>query len=96
MSSYKSFAVLGAGNLGKLIVEELLRAKAAGGISTVLVVSRSAGLPPMPSEVETDLYKLCTGGRKLGMESTRRKIRHCRLRLCGILYLRFHQYRRRY
>lgn len=41
MSGYKNFAVLGAGNIGKFIIDELLRSKAAGTISSVVIVSRS-------------------------------------------------------
>lgn len=55
MSGYKNFAVLGAGNIGKYIIEELLRAKTAGTVSTVLVVSRSVS----PRQSEFDLANGC-------------------------------------
>jgi len=42
MSGYKNFAVAGAGTMGSLIVEELLKEKAAGHVGKVVVLSRSA------------------------------------------------------
>lgn len=41
MSGYKNFAIVGAGGVGKFIIDELLQLKAAGTISEVVVVSRS-------------------------------------------------------
>lgn len=41
MTSYKTFAVVGAAVLGAHFIDELLKAKAAGNITSVLVVSRS-------------------------------------------------------
>ncbi|KAF9779857.1 NAD-P-binding protein [Thelephora terrestris] len=38
---FRSFAVIGAGHIGSFIVDELLRLKAAGTVSSVTVVSRS-------------------------------------------------------
>ncbi|KAL5531648.1 hypothetical protein ACEPAG_4525 [Sanghuangporus baumii] len=43
MSGYKSFAVAGAGNLGKFIVEALLAKKNEGAIAYVFILTRSAG-----------------------------------------------------
>ncbi|KZT55911.1 NAD(P)-binding protein [Calocera cornea HHB12733] len=42
MSGYKNFAVAGAGTIGLPIVEELLKAKAAGTVAKVVVLTRSA------------------------------------------------------
>ncbi|KZV60712.1 NAD-P-binding protein [Peniophora sp. CONT] len=42
MSGYKSFAVVGAGNIGGPIIEELLNAKATGAIDKVVILSRPA------------------------------------------------------
>ncbi|KZO93431.1 NAD-binding protein [Calocera viscosa TUFC12733] len=41
MSGYKNFAVVGAGTLGKFIIDELLKEKAAGKIDKVVVLTRS-------------------------------------------------------
>lgn len=46
MSAYKNFAVVGAGNIGAFIIEELLKLKAAGTILSVVVVSRYVSLGP--------------------------------------------------
>jgi len=46
MSTYKNFAVVGAGNIGKFIVDELLKLKASGAISSVIVISRSDASTP--------------------------------------------------
>ena len=40
MSGYKTFAVWGAGSIGKLLVEEFLRLKSIGSIDDVLVLTR--------------------------------------------------------
>ncbi|EJD07548.1 NAD-binding protein [Fomitiporia mediterranea MF3/22] len=42
MSGYKTFAVAGAGNLGKFVVEELLSKKNSGVISSVILLTRNA------------------------------------------------------
>jgi len=42
MSGYKTFAVAGAGNLGKIIVEELAKLKKEGAVSAIKVLTRSA------------------------------------------------------
>ncbi|KAH8993477.1 NAD-P-binding protein [Lactarius akahatsu] len=42
MSGYKKFVVVGAGNLGSLIVEELLKQKAAGAVEEITIVTRPA------------------------------------------------------
>ena len=40
MSGFKKFAIIGAGNVGGFIVEELLKQKAAGSIDEISIVSR--------------------------------------------------------
>ena len=40
MSGFKKFAIVGAGNVGGFIVEELLKQKAAGNIDEISIVSR--------------------------------------------------------
>ena len=45
MSTYTSFAVIGAGNIGKFIVDELLKLKADGAVSSVTLVTRSVRCP---------------------------------------------------
>lgn len=40
MSGYKNFAVVGAGLLGGMITEELLKAKADGFVDKVVILSR--------------------------------------------------------
>ncbi|KZO98446.1 NAD-P-binding protein [Calocera viscosa TUFC12733] len=42
MSGYKTFAVAGAGAIGSIIVDELLKEKAAGKVDKVVVLTRSA------------------------------------------------------
>jgi hypothetical protein len=44
MSHYKTFAIWGAGNLGKLLVAELLELKATGTIDSVFVLTRPVNL----------------------------------------------------
>ena len=44
MSGYKTFAVAGAGGLGKHIIEALLSKKKDGVISSVIVLSRSVSV----------------------------------------------------
>jgi hypothetical protein len=41
MSGYKNFAVAGAGVLGAIIVEELLKAKSEGKVDKIVVLTRS-------------------------------------------------------
>lgn len=41
MSGYKRFGVISVGNIGKHIVDELLRLKSAGEISSVIVITRA-------------------------------------------------------
>ncbi|KAH8108727.1 NAD-binding protein [Phellopilus nigrolimitatus] len=43
MSGYKNFAVAGAGNIGKFVIEALLDKKASGAVSSVSVLTRSSG-----------------------------------------------------
>ncbi len=40
MSGFRKFAVVGAGNVGGFIVEELLKQNAAGSIDEISIVSR--------------------------------------------------------
>lgn len=40
MSGYTNFAVIGAGGIGKYIVQQLLKDKAAGTVKEVVVLSR--------------------------------------------------------
>ncbi|KAI9437594.1 NAD-P-binding protein [Lactarius indigo] len=42
MSGFKKFAVVGAGNVGGFIVDELLKQKAAGAIEEIIIVTRPA------------------------------------------------------
>ncbi|KZT55912.1 NAD(P)-binding protein [Calocera cornea HHB12733] len=42
MSVYKNFAVAGAGTIGRPILEEFLKAKAAGKVDRVVILTRSA------------------------------------------------------
>jgi hypothetical protein len=46
MSGFKNFAIVGAGNVGGFIVEELLKQKAAGSVNEVTIVSRPVRRPP--------------------------------------------------
>lgn len=41
MSTYTKFGVIGAGNLGKFIIDEILRLKVYGAVSSVTLVTRS-------------------------------------------------------
>ncbi|OCB83953.1 NAD-binding protein [Sanghuangporus baumii] len=43
MPGFTSFAIAGAGNIGKVIAEELLKKKDAGEISSVAILTRTAG-----------------------------------------------------
>ncbi|OCB83958.1 NAD-binding protein [Sanghuangporus baumii] len=43
MSAYKHFAVVGAGSIGRVIVEELVKKKDEGRISSIVVLTRSSG-----------------------------------------------------
>jgi len=47
MSTYKTFAVAGAGNVGKFIIEELVKLKAVGKVSSVEVLTRSPDDPKL-------------------------------------------------
>ncbi len=40
MSGFRKFAIVGAGNVGGFITEELLRQKAAGTIDEISIVTR--------------------------------------------------------
>ncbi|VDC00255.1 unnamed protein product [Peniophora sp. CBMAI 1063] len=40
MSGFKNFGIVGVGNIGSYILDELLKAKASGAISTVVVLAR--------------------------------------------------------
>ena len=41
MSTYKHFAVAGAGSIGRVIVEELVKKKDEGKIASIVVLTRS-------------------------------------------------------
>ena len=45
MSGYKNFAVVGAGTIGKYIVQQLLKDKAAGIVNDVVVLTREVKYP---------------------------------------------------
>ena len=40
MSGFKNFTIVGAGNVGGFIIEELLKEKAAGNIDEISIVTR--------------------------------------------------------
>jgi hypothetical protein len=40
MSGFKNFTIVGAGNVGGFIVEELLKQKAAGSIHEISIITR--------------------------------------------------------
>jgi saccharopine dehydrogenase-like NADP-dependent oxidoreductase len=40
MSSFRRFAIVGAGKVGNFIIEELLKQKAAGAIDDITIISR--------------------------------------------------------
>jgi len=41
MSTYTNFAIVGAGRLGKVVIDEFLKLKADGAVSSVTLVTRS-------------------------------------------------------
>jgi pyrroline-5-carboxylate reductase len=45
MSGYTNFAVVGAGAIGKYIIEQLLKDKAAGIVKEVVVLTRQVEFP---------------------------------------------------
>jgi hypothetical protein len=45
MSGYTKFAIVGAGAFGNYIVQELLKAKAAGIVKEVVVLTRQVKYP---------------------------------------------------
>ncbi len=47
MSGFKKFAVVGAGNVGSLVVEELLKQKATGAVEEITVVTRPVRFVPL-------------------------------------------------
>ena len=55
MSNFRKFAIVGAGNVGSFIVEELLKQKAAGSIDEITIVSRPVRLVPRPSSYLREL-----------------------------------------
>jgi pyrroline-5-carboxylate reductase len=46
MSGYTKFAVVGAGNIGNFIIQQLLKDKAAGTIKEVVVLTRQVKSHP--------------------------------------------------
>jgi pyrroline-5-carboxylate reductase len=49
MSGFKKFTIVGAGNVGGFIVEELLKQKAAGSIDEITIITRP--VCPVPGTV---------------------------------------------
>jgi saccharopine dehydrogenase-like NADP-dependent oxidoreductase len=47
MSGYTNFAVVGAGTIGKYIVQQLLKDKTAGIVNEVVVLTREVNHPPI-------------------------------------------------
>ena len=47
MSGFNKFAIIGAGNVGGFIVEELLKQKAAGSVKEIIIVTRPVRLIPL-------------------------------------------------
>ena len=56
---FRSFAVIGAGNIGGFIIAELLRLKAIGTVSSVTVVSRSVRVPHLLEVDPVNLTRPC-------------------------------------
>lgn len=56
MSGYKTFAVAGAGNIGKFIIDALLEKHAAGVITSVTLLTRSVSPDPAVSHFLCNLY----------------------------------------
>lgn len=44
MSGYKSFAVVGAGEIGSFIIRQLLKEKVAGTVNDIVVLTRQVSL----------------------------------------------------
>lgn len=55
MSTYTNFAIVGAGRLGKLVIDEFLKLKADGAVSSVTLVTRSVCCPYYTSLTEPSL-----------------------------------------
>jgi ornithine cyclodeaminase/alanine dehydrogenase-like protein (mu-crystallin family) len=49
MSNFRKFAIVGAGNVGSFIVDELLKQKAAGTIDEISIISRPVRPVTRPS-----------------------------------------------
>ena len=45
MSGYTNFAVVGAGNIGTFIIQQLLKDKAAGTVKEVVILTRQVNFP---------------------------------------------------
>ena len=45
MSGYTNFAVVGAGNIGTFIIQQLLKDKAAGTVKEVVILTRQVNCP---------------------------------------------------
>jgi len=51
MSGYTNFAVIGAGNFGNVIIQQLLKDKAAGTVKKIVVLTRQVKYPTNNSAV---------------------------------------------
>jgi saccharopine dehydrogenase-like NADP-dependent oxidoreductase len=75
MSGYKNFAVVGAGTIGKYIVQQLLKDKAVGIVNDVVVLTREVKCPSnncvirdmlsTPFVVDTQASKAVEGNAKV-------------------------------
>jgi uncharacterized protein YbjT (DUF2867 family) len=66
MSGYTNFAVIGAGNFGTFIIQQLLKDKAAGTVKEVVVLTRQVRYLTNSSVVH--VYALYTQGSKTTVE----------------------------
>ena len=58
MSSFRRFAIVGAGKVGNFIIEELLKQKAAGAIDDITIISRLVrprSLIPTPDHIHSSV-----------------------------------------
>ena len=51
MSGYTNFAVIGAGNFGNTIIQQLLKDKAAGTVKKIVVLTRQVKYPSLTSNL---------------------------------------------
>jgi uncharacterized protein YbjT (DUF2867 family) len=64
MSGYTNFAVVGAGAIGKYIVQQLLKDKAAGTVKEVVVLSREVKYPYINRDIAQYSLVMDTKGSK--------------------------------